>query len=53
MTMATRVPDNAVGRQVLADVHEARERRIQEAGRRARHPNRLHRFWRRMVQQAV
>ncbi|MFP1683378.1 hypothetical protein ACLD0W_12770 [Alloalcanivorax sp. C16-1] len=43
--MATRVPQNAVGRQVLADHQIRRELHIIAAARRARHPNRAHRFW--------
>lgn len=51
MSVVTRVPDNAVGRQLLADAHEAREKNIQEAARRARHPNRFHRFWQQLTKQ--
>jgi hypothetical protein len=50
MSLVTRVPPNAVGRQMLADAHEARERNIQEAARRARHPNRFHRFWKQLTE---
>ena len=50
MSLVTRGPPNAVGRQMLADAHEARERNIQEAARRARHPNRFHRFWKQLTE---
>jgi len=45
MTMATRVPANAVGRQLLADHQARRDMFINAAARRARHPNRAQRFW--------